>query len=164
MVTKEKGMKSVQDVHSTSEEGTSLQHIRLSRHMYSLSGRMPCSSLTPKSFTVPCRCYCISIITRCFCQKRQGSSCRQAAVKAAKFRPLVRLARSKQDPINRGHGAQFLHSPPPARAKCQKRGMINPFEKVAARGMRPVRRPCCGRTRRCVFPCLLMSANARDRR
>ena len=38
-------------------------------------------------------------------------------VKAAKFLPLVGLTRSKQDPINRGHGAQYLYRPPPAGAK-----------------------------------------------
>ena len=43
--------------------------------------------------------------------------CRQAAVKAAKILPLDGLARSKQDPINRGHGAQYLYHPPPARAQ-----------------------------------------------
>ena len=39
-------------------------------------------------------------------------------VKAAKFLPLVGLARSKQDPINRGHGAQCLYRPPPDGANC----------------------------------------------
>ncbi len=34
--------------------------------------------------------------------------CRQAAVKAAKILLLDGFARSKQDPINRGHGAQCL--------------------------------------------------------
>ena len=42
--------------------------------------------------------------------------CRQAAVKAAKILPLVGLARSKQHPINPGHGAQYLYPPPPAGA------------------------------------------------
>ena len=42
--------------------------------------------------------------------------CRQAAVKAAKILPLVGLARSKQDPISRGHGAQYLYRLPPAGA------------------------------------------------
>ena len=42
---------------------------------------------------------------------------RQAAVKAAKILPLVGHARSKQDSINRGHGAQYLYRPPPAGAK-----------------------------------------------
>jgi hypothetical protein len=32
-------------------------------------------------------------------------------VKAADILPLVRLARSKQDPVNRGHGAQYLYCP-----------------------------------------------------
>ncbi len=35
-------------------------------------------------------------------------------VKAAIIPPLLGLARSKQDPINRGHGAQYLYCPPPA--------------------------------------------------
>ena len=37
-------------------------------------------------------------------------------LKAAAILPLVGLARSKQDPINRGHGAQYLYRPPPAGA------------------------------------------------
>ena len=40
--------------------------------------------------------------------------CRQAAVMAAKILPLVGLA---QDPINRGHGAQYIYRPPPAGAR-----------------------------------------------
>jgi hypothetical protein len=47
--------------------------------------------------------YSIIIITRFACREAR-CVCRQAAVKAAKFLPLVGLARSKQDPINRGHG------------------------------------------------------------
>ncbi len=35
-------------------------------------------------------------------------------LKAAIILPLVGLARSKQDLINRGHGAQYLYCPPPA--------------------------------------------------
>ena len=42
--------------------------------------------------------------------------CRQAAIKAANILLLIGLARSKQDPINRGHGAQYLYRPPPAGA------------------------------------------------
>ena len=34
-------------------------------------------------------------------------------LKAATILPLVGLARTKQDPINRGHGAQYLYRPPP---------------------------------------------------
>jgi hypothetical protein len=37
-------------------------------------------------------------------------------VKAVKLLPLVGLARSKEDPINRGHGAQYLYRPPPTGA------------------------------------------------
>ena len=35
-------------------------------------------------------------------------------LKAATILPLVGLARFKQDPINRGHGALYLYRPPPA--------------------------------------------------
>ncbi len=38
-------------------------------------------------------------------------------LKAATILPLVGLARSKQDPIDRGHGAQYLYRPPPAGAR-----------------------------------------------
>ncbi len=38
-------------------------------------------------------------------------------LKAAIILPLVGLARSKQDPINGGHGAQYLYCPLPAGAK-----------------------------------------------
>ena len=58
----------------------------------------------------------IIIITRFSC-RRQGASADKLHVKAAKFLPLVGLARSKQDPINRGHGAQYLYRPSPAGAK-----------------------------------------------
>jgi hypothetical protein len=47
----------------------------------------------------------IIINTRLSCLEAR-CVCRQAAVKAAKILPLVGLARSTQDPINRGHGAQ----------------------------------------------------------
>ena len=55
------------------------------------------------------------IITRFSC-RRQGASADKLHVKAAKFLPLVGLARSKQDLFNRGHGAQYLYRPPPAGA------------------------------------------------
>ena len=38
-------------------------------------------------------------------------------LKAAIILRLVGLARSKQDPVNCGHGAQYLYRPPPAGAK-----------------------------------------------
>ncbi len=44
-------------------------------------------------------------------------------LKAATILPLVRLARSKQDPINRGHGAQYLYRPLPAGAVALRRCM-----------------------------------------
>ncbi len=37
-------------------------------------------------------------------------------MKAATILPLAGLARSKQDAMNRGHGAQYLYRPPPAKA------------------------------------------------
>ena len=39
--------------------------------------------------------------------KRQGACADKLQVKAARILPLVGLARSKQDPINRGHGAEY---------------------------------------------------------
>ena len=57
----------------------------------------------------------IIIIAR-FSRLEARCVCKQAAAKAAKILPLVRLARSKQDPINRGHGAQYQYRPPPAGA------------------------------------------------
>ena len=47
------------------------------------------------------------VIAHCFCQDRQVASADKLQVKAAKILPVVRLARTKQDPINRGYGAQF---------------------------------------------------------
>ena len=50
-------------------------------------------------------------------------------VEAAKCLPLVGLARSKQDPINRGHGAQYLYRPPTSQSlynmepQIKKRGI-----------------------------------------
>ena len=64
----------------------------------------------------------IIIIITCFSCLEARCVCRQAAVKAAKILPLVGLARSKQDPINRGHGAQYLYRPPPAGAN-----IYNPY-------------------------------------
>ncbi len=53
--------------------------------------------------------FIIVIITRF---PRQEASC-VLQFKAATIRPLLGLARSKQDPINRGQGAQHLFRPPP---------------------------------------------------
>ena len=57
----------------------------------------------------------IIIITRFSCLEAR-CVCRRAADIAAKILPLVGLARSKQDTINRGYGAQYLYCPPPAKA------------------------------------------------
>ena len=57
-------------------------------------------------------------ITRFSCLEAR-CVCRQAAVKAAKILPLVGLARYKQDPINRGHDAQYLYRPQPAGAETK---------------------------------------------
>ncbi len=48
---------------------------------------------------------------------RQGASADKLHVKAANTLPLDGVARPKQDPINRGLGAQYSYGPPPAGAK-----------------------------------------------
>ena len=48
------------------------------------------------------------ILLHAFPARMQGASADKLQFKAAKLLPLDRLARSKQDPINRGHGAQCL--------------------------------------------------------
>ena len=44
--------------------------------------------------------------------KRQGASADKLHAKPAEILSLVGLARSKQDPVNRGHGAQYLQCAP----------------------------------------------------
>ncbi len=58
----------------------------------------------------------IIIMTRSSCQ-RQVASADKLHVKAAKILPFVGLARSKQDPTIRRHGAQCMYRPPPAGAR-----------------------------------------------
>ncbi len=65
----------------------------------------------------------IIVITRFSC-RRQGASADKLHVKAAKFLLLLGLARSKQDAINRGHGAQYVHRPPPAGANRRLKAVI----------------------------------------
>jgi hypothetical protein len=80
----------------------------------------------------------IIIITRFSCLEAR-CVCRQAAVKAAKILPLVVLAKSKQDPINRGHGAQYLYRPPPAGGRDISHiqpGIYTTYEKEAFRPCR----------------------------
>ena len=67
-----------------------------------------------KTLAVPYK-YIIIIIARFSCLEAR-CVCRQTAVKATKILPLVGLPRFKQDPINRGYGAQYLYRPPPAGA------------------------------------------------
>jgi hypothetical protein len=64
-------------------------------------------------FALQSRIVTIVIITR-FCCLEARCICRQATVEAAEILHLVGLARFKQDPIDRGHGAQYLYRPPPA--------------------------------------------------
>ena len=56
-------------------------------------------------------CSIIVITITCFSCLEARCVSRQAAVKAAKILPLVGLAGSKQDPVNRGHGAQSYTAP-----------------------------------------------------
>ena len=49
----------------------------------------------------------ILLLLHAFPARRQGASADKLQLKAAKFLPLDGLARSKQDPINRRHGAQY---------------------------------------------------------
>ena len=83
-----------------------VQHHHISRFL----GRVRACAAT---HTISKSAYIIIIITR-----KRGKVCPadKLQVKAAKCLPLVGLARSKQDPINRGHGAQYLYRPPPAGA------------------------------------------------
>ncbi len=55
----------------------------------------------------------INIIRRIPCQGKVRPA-DKLQVKAATILHLVGLARSTQDPINRGHGAEYFFRPPPA--------------------------------------------------
>ena len=52
-----------------------------------------------------------------FLPKEARCVCRRAASKGCRILPLVGLASSKQYTITRGHVAQLLYRPPPARAR-----------------------------------------------
>jgi hypothetical protein len=78
----------------------------------------------------------IIIITRFSCLEAR-CVCRQAAVKAAKFLPLVGLARSKQDPINSGHGAQYLYRPLPTGAGAGRHLAGNKYAVLHCRSWLP---------------------------
>ncbi len=63
-------------------------------------------------------------IISCIPAKKQGASADKLRVKAARILPLVGLARSKQDPINRGHCAQYLYCPAPTGANIFFLGLL----------------------------------------
>ena len=44
-----------------------------------------------------------------FTARRHGAFADKLQIELANFLPLVGLARSKQDPVNNGHGAQYSH-------------------------------------------------------
>ena len=68
-------------------------------------------SLFAREFSPPCHTR-LSLLLHALPAKRQGASADKLHLEAAKTLPLVGLPRCKQDPINRGHGAQCLHHPP----------------------------------------------------
>ena len=84
-----------------------------------------CSSPnTARGATSPCICVItiklLLLLLHADSAKRgKVSPADKLQVKAANFLPLVGLARSKQDPIKCGHGAQYLYRPPPAGAQQQ---------------------------------------------
>ena len=53
--------------------------------------------------------------TRCSCHNRQAASAEKLQLKAAKILTPIGIARSKQDTVTCGHGAQYIYpySPPP---------------------------------------------------
>ncbi len=69
---------------------------------------------SPLAETIALLLLLLLLLLHAFPAKRLGASSRQAAVKGCHNPTLVGLARSKQDPINRGQGAQYLYRPPPA--------------------------------------------------
>jgi hypothetical protein len=62
----------------------------------------------------------IIVLTHCFCQERQGASADKLQVKADTILPLIRLARSKEGPTNRGQCPPYLYCPPPAGARSYR--------------------------------------------
>ena len=64
------------------------------------------------------------VVSHCSCQNRQVASAYKLQVKAANILPVVELARTKQDPINRGYGARCLYRPSPAGAMASKASIM----------------------------------------
>ncbi len=60
-----------------------------------------------------------------FLAKRQVASADNLQLKAAKIPPLDGLARSKGNPINRGHGAQNLYRHPPTGAMLVRKAIVH---------------------------------------
>ena len=69
-------------------------------------------------------------IITCFSCLEARCACREAAVKAANILTLVGLAKSKQDPINRGHGAQYFYRPTPGGATQNEISQVTDFWRV----------------------------------
>ncbi len=55
-----------------------------------------------------CYCYCCDCCYTLFLPRGKVRPADKLQLKAATIVPFVGLARCKQDPINRGHGAQYL--------------------------------------------------------
>ncbi len=66
-----------------------------------------------------CRCYyyCYQYYWTLFLPRGKVRPADKLQLKAATILPLDGLARSKQAPVKRGHGAQYLYRPPQAGAK-----------------------------------------------
>ncbi len=78
----------------------------LAAHRFLISGKLPTGRKVD-----------ILLIYTLFLPRGKVRPADKLQPKAATILPLVGVARSKQDPINRGHSAQCWYRPPPARAK-----------------------------------------------
>ena len=115
--------------------------------LYTIPASKPCSGPNSVACSIPGQCTanqlpggCCQVGFKCTCVKsshisvllflllflhaippKRGKvrSADKLQVEGAKFLPLVGLARSNPDPINRGHGAQYLYRPSPAGAQIE---------------------------------------------
>ena len=60
----------------------------------------------------------IFIRSRSYCRRRRGAPADKLQVKAANILPLSGIAGSEQDPLTRGHSAQYLYRAPSAGARA----------------------------------------------
>ncbi len=96
---------------------------RSCRQLGCLAAREPTVSLSSTVLAATLCCMVkrakllIIIIISHFLPRGKVRPADELQLKAATILPLVGLARSKQDPVTRGHGAQYLYRPPPAGAK-----------------------------------------------